>query len=91
MKVYLLLMLVAAAVTYLSVPIVRHIALVFNALTPVRARDVHTTPIPRLGGVAMFLGFATAVAVASRVPYLSNVIDRSACSASSTTCGSWTG
>ena len=78
MKVYLLLMLVAAAVTYLSVPIVRHIALVFNALTPVRARDVHTTPIPRLGGVAMFLGFATAVAVASRVPYLSNVIDRSA-------------
>ena len=78
MKVYLLLMLVAAAVTYLSVPIVRHIALVFNALTPVRARDVHTTPIPRLGGVAMFLGFATAVAVASCVPYLSNVIDRSA-------------
>ena len=78
MKVYLLLMLVAAAVTYLSVPIVRHIALVFNALTPVRARDVHTTPIPRLGGVAMFLGFATAVTVASRVPYLSNVIDRSA-------------
>ena len=78
MKVYLLLMLVAAAVTYLSVPIVRHVALVFNALTPVRARDVHTTPIPRLGGVAMFLGFATAVAVASRVPYLSNVIDRSA-------------
>ena len=78
MKVYLLLMLVAAAVTYLSVPIVRHVALVFNALTPVRARDVHTTPIPRLGGVAMFLGFATAVTVASRVPYLSNVIDRSA-------------
>ena len=78
MKVYLLLMLVAAAVTYLSVPIVRHIALVFNALTPVRARDVHTTPIPRLGGVAMFLGFVTAVTVASRVPYLSNVIDRSA-------------
>ena len=78
MKVYLLLMLVAAAVTYLSVPIVRHVALVSNALTPVRARDVHTTPIPRLGGVAMFLGFATAVTVASRVPYLSNVIDRSA-------------
>ena len=59
-------------------PIVRHVALVFNALTPVRARDVHTTPISRLGGVAMFMGFATAVAVASRVPHLFNVIDRSA-------------
>lgn len=78
MRVYLLIMLVAAAVTYVAVPIVRHVALVSNALTPVRARDVHTTPTPRLGGVAMFAGFATAVAVASRVPYLSGVIDSSA-------------
>ncbi|MDO4242421.1 MAG: MraY family glycosyltransferase [Actinomyces sp.] len=78
MKVYLMILLVAAAVTYISVPIVRHIALVSNALTPVRTRDVHTTPIPRLGGVAMFLGLATAMCVASRVPYLSNVIDSSA-------------
>ena len=78
MKVYLLLMLVAAAVTYLSVPIVRHVALVSNALTPVRARDVHSTPIPRLGGVAMYAGFVSAVTVASRVPYLAGVIDSSA-------------
>lgn len=78
MRVYLLILLVAAAVTYVAVPIVRHVALVSNALTPVRARDVHTTPTPRLGGVAMFAGFATAVVVASRVPYLSGVIDSSA-------------
>ena len=57
MKVYLLVLLVAAAVTYMTVPIVRHVALVSNALTPVRARDVHSTPIPRLGGVAMYAGF----------------------------------
>ncbi|MDU0348873.1 MraY family glycosyltransferase [Actinomyces sp. MRS3W] len=78
MKVYLLVLLVAAAVTYVAVPIVRHLALVSGALTPVRARDVHSTPIPRLGGVAMFAGFATAIVVASQVPYLSNVIDSSA-------------
>ncbi|SDN25712.1 UDP-GlcNAc:undecaprenyl-phosphate GlcNAc-1-phosphate transferase [Actinomyces ruminicola] len=78
MKVYLLVLLVAAAVTYVAVPIVRHLALVSGALTPVRARDVHSTPIPRLGGVAMFAGFATAMVVASQVPYLSNVIDSSA-------------
>lgn len=78
MRVYLLILLVAAAVTFVAVPIVRHVALVSNALTPVRARDVHTTPTPRLGGVAMFAGFATAVTVASRVPYLSGVIDSSA-------------
>ncbi|WP_136194348.1 MULTISPECIES: MraY family glycosyltransferase [Actinomyces] len=78
MKVYLLVLLVAAAVTYVAVPIVRHLALVSGALTPVRARDVHATPIPRLGGVAMFAGFATAMVVASQVPYLSRVIDSSA-------------
>jgi len=77
-KVYLLVLLVAAAVTYVAVPIVRHLALVSGALTPVRARDVHATPIPRLGGVAMFAGFATAMVVASQVPYLSRVIDSSA-------------
>ena len=78
MRVYLLILVVATAVTYMAVPVVRHIALVSNALTPVRGRDVHTTPIPRLGGVAMFVGFATAVAVASQIPYLSMVIDSSA-------------
>lgn len=78
MRLYLLIMLIAAAVTYLTVPVIRHVALVTNALTPVRARDVHSTPIPRLGGVAMFAGFATAMAVASRVPFLGGVIDRSA-------------
>jgi UDP-GlcNAc:undecaprenyl-phosphate GlcNAc-1-phosphate transferase len=32
----------------------------------IRERDVHTRPTPRLGGIAMFLGIAVAVAVASR-------------------------
>lgn len=78
MRLYLLILLIAAAVTYLTVPVIRHVALVTHALTPVRARDVHSTPIPRLGGVAMFAGFATAMVVASRVPFLSSVFDRSA-------------
>ena len=37
MKVYLLILAVAAAVTYVAVPLVRHLALVAGALTPVRA------------------------------------------------------
>ena len=77
-KVYLLVMAIAAATTYVAVPIIRHIALVGNALTPVRARDVHSTPIPRLGGVAMFFGLFSAISVASTIPYLSDVIDSSA-------------
>ena len=78
MKVYLLVMAIATATTYVAVPIIRHIALVGNALTPVRARDVHSTPIPRLGGVAMFFGLFSAISVASTIPYLSDVIDSSA-------------
>ena len=35
-----------------------------GAFTPVRDRDVHTTPIPRLGGVAIYLGFVAAALVA---------------------------
>jgi len=44
-------------------------------VTQVRARDVHALPIPRLGGVALFVGFLAAVGVASRLPYLSHVFD----------------
>ena len=78
MKVYVLVALIAAAVTYLSVPVVRHIALVANALSPVRSRDVHVTPVPRLGGLAMYAGFTVAITVASHIPYLAGVMNSSA-------------
>ncbi|MBM9433487.1 MraY family glycosyltransferase [Flaviflexus equikiangi] len=70
MRVYLLVMLIAAAVTYLMVPVVRRLALATGAITQVRDRDVHTVPIPRLGGVAMLIGLAVSFAVASQIPYL---------------------
>ncbi|MDY2941266.1 MAG: MraY family glycosyltransferase [Varibaculum sp.] len=73
MRTYMLLALLALAVTVLFVPIVRRAALVFGALTPVRTRDVHTRPIPRLGGVAMLLGFAVAIVFASSTSYLSRL------------------
>ena len=75
MKVYLLILLVAAAITYVSVPVVRHIALVTHTLTPVRSRDVHKVPVPRLGGVAMYMGMVAAIAVASHIPYLEGVFE----------------
>ncbi|GAA4416662.1 MraY family glycosyltransferase [Georgenia halophila] len=70
MRVYLLVMLTAAAVTFLSTPVVRRIALATGAITAVRDRDVHVTPIPRLGGVAMLAGLAVSLLVGSRVPFL---------------------
>jgi UDP-GlcNAc:undecaprenyl-phosphate GlcNAc-1-phosphate transferase len=72
-RVYLLVMLLAAAVTYLTTPLARWLALRSGAITAVRARDVHVTPIPRMGGVAMLLGMGVAMLVASRMPFLAEV------------------
>ncbi|MBR5950242.1 MAG: undecaprenyl/decaprenyl-phosphate alpha-N-acetylglucosaminyl 1-phosphate transferase, partial [Actinomycetaceae bacterium] len=74
MRVYILMFLIAAAVTYLLVPVVLRVALAVGAVTQVRERDVHTTPIPRLGGVAMYLGMLVTFLVASQIPYLSRVL-----------------
>ena len=70
MRVYLLVMLVAAAVTYLTTPLARWLALRSGAITAVRDRDVHEVPIPRMGGVAMLLGMAAALVLASQMPFL---------------------
>lgn len=74
MREYLLVAVVAGVITYLTTPAVRWVAVRFGAVTPVRGRDVHSVPIPRLGGVGMLFGFAAAVLVASRLPYLSGLL-----------------
>ena len=74
----MLVVLVAAAVTYLVTPVVRRLALRTGAITAVRARDVHTVPTPRLGGLAMLAGIAVATALASKLPFLAGVFPGSA-------------
>src|SRR5450631_4820402 len=59
--------------TYIATPFVRWLALATGAITAVRPRDIHTLPTPRLGGVAMLVGFVAALVVASRLPYLSQI------------------
>lgn len=75
MKLYLLLMALAAAGTYLVTPGVRALALRLGAVTPVRDRDVHVTPTPRMGGIAMLIGMILAMVVASQMPFLRKVFD----------------
>ncbi len=70
MRIYLFVLLVAAAVTFLCTPAVRLLARRVGAMTAVRDRDVHDTVTPRLGGVAMLAGIATALAIASNIPFL---------------------
>ena len=68
---YLLVACVAATVTLLLTPVARRVAIRIGAVAKPRDRDVHAVAIPRMGGVAIFAGFALALFVASRLPTLS--------------------
>jgi len=68
---YLLVFLVAAAVTYLLTVIAREIAIRTSAVAAVRDRDVHDEPVPYLGGIAMLGGLWAAFLIARELPFLS--------------------
>ena len=74
---YLLVGLSAAVVTFLLTGLVRRVALRIGAIAVPRGRDVHTIPIPRLGGVAIYLGVLGGVFVASQLPVLRRAFDYS--------------
>jgi len=67
LREYGLTLLVVVAVTYLLTPLVRLAAIRFKAVIPARDRDVHAASIPRMGGIAMYLGVAAGLLVASRL------------------------
>jgi UDP-GlcNAc:undecaprenyl-phosphate GlcNAc-1-phosphate transferase len=67
---YLLVACVGAAVTFLLTPIARRIAIRSKAVALPRDRDVHAVATPRMGGVALFAGFALALFLATRLPSL---------------------
>jgi UDP-GlcNAc:undecaprenyl-phosphate GlcNAc-1-phosphate transferase len=67
---YGLVCVVAAAVTYLLTPAARTVAIRWGAVAMPRDRDVHAVAMPRMGGVALFLGFAAAIVVAHELPTL---------------------
>ncbi len=69
MTQYLLTILFTAAVTLALSWVVWKLALRFKLYPGIRDRDVHKTPTPRLGGVAMFLGVLAAFLLSSRNPY----------------------
>jgi UDP-GlcNAc:undecaprenyl-phosphate/decaprenyl-phosphate GlcNAc-1-phosphate transferase len=70
MKDYLYILIIAAVVTYILTPAVRRLALLIKAQREPRARDVHTQPMPMIGGLAMYGGMAAALLVAERLAYL---------------------
>jgi UDP-GlcNAc:undecaprenyl-phosphate GlcNAc-1-phosphate transferase len=67
---YLLVAAIAGAGSFVLTPVARAVAVKWGAIARPRDRDVHAVAIPRLGGVAMFGGFALAIFVAAQLPTL---------------------
>lgn len=66
---YLLAFAISAVVTWVLAIAIWKLSLKYRLYPAIRDRDVHSTPTPRLGGVAMFIGILVAVGVASQVPW----------------------
>lgn len=60
---YALLLVVAAVVTLLVTPLVRRVSLRLGLVDYPGGRKVHDHPVSRLGGVAIFIGLAAAIAL----------------------------
>ena len=87
MREYLLCLLAAAAITYVLTPASRRFAIRIGAIAPVRDRDVHSTPTPRLGGLAILGGILAAFLLASQLPLMQVVFDQETGTATSLIAG----
>ncbi|KQV05238.1 MraY family glycosyltransferase [Leifsonia sp. Root112D2] len=77
MILLLVLALLTGVITFGLSIVVYRVSLKYKLYPKIRARDMHTLPTPRLGGIAMFVGilcaFGVAFAIASQFPTL-NVV-----------------
>ncbi len=71
MRLYLATFVVTALVTLALTWVVWRVSLRYKLHPEVRERDVHKTPTPRLGGVAMFLAAAAVIVSSSQIPFFS--------------------
>lgn len=70
MRFYLIAMLIAASVTFFATIIVIKFGQKYTR-NELRSRDVHTKPIPRIGGLAMLCGVLASLAVCYFIPAFS--------------------
>ncbi|MDO9589985.1 MAG: MraY family glycosyltransferase [Microcella sp.] len=73
MTFYLLVALIAGLVSFAASWAVLRLGHRFKLYPGIRERDVHTTPTPRLGGIAIVLGIVVALAIASQISWFNLV------------------
>ena len=72
---YLFIGAVAAVVTFIATPLTVRLALRRGWVVAPDERRVHQVPTPHVGGIAMFLGFIVALALAWRMGRFSPIFD----------------
>ena len=70
---YLLMMLTAAIVTYAATWGARLVGNKLELYSPIRSRDMHSTPISRLGGLGIFAGVLVALVMASNSFFVKDI------------------
>ncbi|MDF9748959.1 MraY family glycosyltransferase [Arthrobacter sp. ES3-54] len=73
MIMYLLMMLTAAIVTYSATWGARLVGNKMELYSPIRSRDMHSTPISRLGGLGIFAGVLVALVMASNSFFVKDI------------------
>ncbi len=73
MIMYLLMMLTAAVVSYGATWGARLAGKRLGLFSPIRSRDVHSTPVSRLGGLGIFSGVLAALVVASNSFFVKDI------------------
>jgi UDP-GlcNAc:undecaprenyl-phosphate GlcNAc-1-phosphate transferase len=73
MIMYLLMMLTAALVSYAATWGARLVGNKMELYSPIRSRDMHSTPVSRLGGLGIFAGVTVALVTASNSFFVQDI------------------
>ena len=73
MIMYLSMMLTAAIVSYAATWGARLVGNRLELFAPIRSRDMHSSPVSRLGGLGIFAGVLVALVVASQSFFVKDI------------------
>ena len=67
MAIYMLIFFAALAIAYVGTPVAQRVALASGFVKQPGARHIHASPIPLLGGAAIYLAFVARPAALSSI------------------------
>src|SRR5687768_4147574 len=69
MSAFIPIILASGLISFIATPLIRKLAQSINFVDRPAARKVHASPIPMLGGVAIYIGFISSMAVGGASHY----------------------